>query len=224
LKQEDWQTIIRKGAVSSGLDLDPVHVDGFYRHMHEMLHWNRKFNLTAITDPEDIAVKHFLDAIAPAGKIPAGARILDVGTGAGFPGLPLKVLRPTSFVTLIDSSRKKINFLRHVIRILELDQVEAVQVRIEELVKDLPGQPPYDIIVSRAFTGAAVLTGLLEPLLVNGAVLMLWKGPAIADEIRALQELIPRPGTELAIEVHPYRLGPAAIGRNLICVKSNPRN
>jgi 16S rRNA (guanine527-N7)-methyltransferase len=224
LKSEDWHKIIQGGAAFNGLDLDPTHVHCFYRHMREMLQWNRKFNLTAITDPEDIAIKHFLDAVAPADKIPARARILDVGTGAGFPGLPLKVMRPASFLTLIDSSRKKVNFLRHVIRKLELDQVEAVQVRIEELVKDPPADSPFDVIVSRAFTSASALTGLLGPLLADGAVLMLWKGPEIEQEIRDLQKLSSRTGADLVVEVHPYRLGPAAISRNLICVKSNAAN
>ncbi|MBL0715907.1 MAG: 16S rRNA (guanine(527)-N(7))-methyltransferase RsmG [Desulfosarcina sp.] len=186
--------------------------------MCEMRHWNRRINLTAITNPEDIAIKHFLDAIAPIAAIPEEARIVDIGSGAGFPGLPIKVVRSLSHLTLVDSSRKKTNFLRHVIRQLKLDQVHTVQVRIEDFVCDPPVGEHFDIIVSRAFTDVTALTRMVMPLLKKGGKLMMWKGPHIEKEIRALnalQEILP---DALVVKIHQYRLPIINVGRNLISV------
>lgn len=187
--------------------------------MCELRHWNRKINLTAITRPEDIAIKHFLDAIAPAEQIPDAARILDIGSGAGFPGLPLKIIRPSTDLTLIDRSRKKINFLRHVIRQLGLDQAYAFQTRIEDFTAANAGAPAFDVIVSRAFTKAAALTRIVMPLIEKAGVLLLWKGPDIADEIRELEMLPECLEKVLVVNVHAYRLPMTHAARNLISVK-----
>ena len=186
--------------------------------MGEMLHWNRKFNLTAITRPEDIVIKHFLDAIAPLDRIPPGGRILDIGTGAGFPGIPIKILRPADPMTLIDSSRKKTNFVRHLIRQLDLAQAQALQARIEAFVAGLSAETHYEIIVSRAVTDAVALTRLVMPLLYKGGALWLWKGPHIEDEIRALEALPEARQGILRTQVHAYHLPLVGTGRNLICI------
>ena len=219
LDHDEWLEIIRQGAAAIGLDLSPFQLGCFYRHMVEMRNWNRRINLTAITNPREIAVKHFLDSIVPSGLVPEKARIVDIGSGAGFPGLPLKVLRPLSHVTLIDSARKRINFLRHVLRQIDLDQVEAIQVRIEELAQNDKARSGFDVIVSRAFTNAAALTRTVMPWLKNGGTLLLWKGPDIESERRDLEMLPEALDKDLIIEIHPYCLPLTGTARNLIAVK-----
>ena len=212
-----WSVIIQQGAEDLGCHLSPSQVRAFYRHMRELRRWNRTINLTAITRPEEIAIKHFLDSIAPAEQIPAASRILDVGSGAGFPGLPLKIIRPASQLTLIDSSRKKINFLQQVIRQLGLAHADARHTRIEDFNPDGAHSARFDVIVSRAFTKAATLVRLAMPLVAKSGALLLWKGPHIEDEIRELQTIPELPGWE--IQVYSYRLPQSQGERNLIAVK-----
>ncbi len=219
MKYADWQAILQKGALALGLHLTSAQSRCFYEHMREMQHWNRRINLTAITDPEDIAVKHFLDAIAPGDRIPDQIRLLDIGSGAGFPGLPLKVLRPQSQLTLVDSARKKISFLRHVIRRLELIHVEVHHGRIEAFAAGQGADAQFDIIVSRAFARAADLVRMVVPLLHGGTSLLMWKGPDIQDELRELQMLPESLQAPLAIEVFPYRLPLVNAGRHLLAVR-----
>ena len=219
MEYADWQKILQKGAMALGLDLTPAQSRCFYEHMREMRHWNRRINLTAITDPEAIAVKHFLDAIAPADRIPDRIRLLDIGSGAGFPGLPLKVMRPRSQVTLVDSARKRVNFLRHVIRRLALDRVEVYHGRIEAFTENHRRDARFDVIVSRAFTRATDIARTMMPMLQGGATLMLWKGPDVHDEHRDLQMLSASLKAPLAIDVFPYRLPLVNAGRHLITVR-----
>ncbi len=219
LNYDEWQATLLSGAAFLGLALTPSQIRLFYRHMCEMRHWNRRINLTAITDPTEIGVKHFLDAVVPAGRIPDQARILDVGSGAGFPGLPLKVIRPLSQVTLIDSARKRINFLRHVIRQLALENVDAHQARIEDWMSGDAAGAPFDLIVSRAFTSTAELTRVVMPQLRQGATLLLWKGPNIKAELRDLATLAATREGTLNVETIAYRLPEVNAGRNLIAVK-----
>jgi 16S rRNA (guanine527-N7)-methyltransferase len=119
-------------------------------------------------------------------------------------------------MTLIDSSRKKTNFVRHLIRELDLAQAQARQVRIEAFVAGLSAETPYDVIVSRAVTDAAALTRLVMPLLRKGGALWLWKGPHIEDEIRALEALPEARQGILRTQVHAYQLPLVGTGRNLI--------
>jgi 16S rRNA (guanine527-N7)-methyltransferase len=187
--------------------------------MHELLIWNRKINLTAITRPEDIAVKHFIDAIAPVDMIPNAARILDIGSGAGFPGLPLKIMRPDVDVTLIDSSRKKTSFMQHVIRQIGIDHARALQTRIEDFSGNDSEALAFDVIVSRAFTKAAALVRLAMPFIEKAGVLLIWKGPNIEDECYALKTIPEFKAKGLVINIQPYRLPLVQGERNLVSVK-----
>jgi 16S rRNA (guanine527-N7)-methyltransferase len=216
---DEWSEIIRQGAKDLGCQLYPSQIRLFYRYMQELQAWNRKINLTAITRPEDIAVKHFIDAIAPVEQIPDAARILDIGSGAGFPGLPLKIIRPASHLTLIDSSRKKINFLQHVIRQIGIDQARALQTRIENFSGLGPEALPFDFIVSRAFAKAAPLVRLAMPYIEKAGVLLLWKGPNIEEECRELKAIPEFKAKGLVISIQPYRLPLAQGERNLVSVK-----
>ncbi|MDJ0721740.1 MAG: 16S rRNA (guanine(527)-N(7))-methyltransferase RsmG [Desulfobacterales bacterium] len=221
MRKADWQALLEDGAATLGLHLNASASHRFYLHMCEMRHWNRRINLTSINDPEEIAIKHFLDALAPSAQIPDQARILDVGSGAGFPGIPLKVIRPGGHLTMIDSARKRVNFLRHVIRQLKLDRVTVQHGRIETFARIPDHARQFDIVVSRAFTSAADLTRMVLPLLQGEAALMIWKGPDVRGEIDSLTALSDTLAVSLSIDTHAYRLPSMNMDRHLISVRVN---
>ena len=126
-----WRDLLYEGAKQLDIQIDKRNIDKFATYALELLKWNQKTNLTAITDPVEVAVKHFLDSIVPVKIIPHQASLLDIGSGGGFPGIPLKISLPHLSVTLIDASRKKVSFLKHIIRILELGNIKALHIRSE---------------------------------------------------------------------------------------------
>lgn len=185
----EWSQVIVDGAKAFGLDLEQRHLHLFTAHAGELLHWNKTTNLTTITDPFEVAVKHYVDSLAPARLISPGAALLDIGSGGGFPGIPLKVVMPSLAVTLIDASRKKVNFLKHVIRTLEMEGIQARHMRAE----DLPAAPAcvkrFDVIISRALTDLESFTRQGLPLLSEEGVMIALKGKVDPTELAKLETL-----------------------------------
>jgi 16S rRNA (guanine527-N7)-methyltransferase len=173
---DDWIDLLMTGAKELQVDMDYDQVVQFTRYAQILQQWNKKINLTSITDPMEIAVKHFLDSVAPSACIPQQGTLLDIGTGGGFPGVPLKILRPQQPMVLIDGVRKKINFVKQVMRELHLVNIEAIQVRAEDLPRHYTKTRQFDIIVSRALADVDVLFKLTAPLLKPEGRLVLYKG------------------------------------------------
>jgi 16S rRNA (guanine527-N7)-methyltransferase len=184
---KEWSDLVIEGAAALDIDLDTGQTRQFAVHAAELVRWNRKINLTAITDPFEIAVKHFLDSLPAARSIPGAASVLDLGSGGGFPGLPLKVLKPCLSITLIDASRKKVSFLKHVIRTLKLDHIEALHIRAEDLAEDPRYRNRFHVIISRAFSSLEFFHRLALPLLIEGGTILALKGSDDVDGIRTLQ-------------------------------------
>lgn len=174
---ERWLTLIRDAAAQLGISVRQKQAEQFSRHARWLMEWNRKINLTAITDPREVAIKHYLDAIAPLPYIPESGHLLDIGTGGGFPGIPLKILRPGQSMTLIDSVRKKINFVRHVIRQMPLEGIEALHTRAETLADALLPDDQFDVIVCRALSDPHSALKWSQPLLAPGGKIVLYQGP-----------------------------------------------
>ncbi len=185
-----WKNLIDDGAKDFDVKIDREKKDQFGIHALELVKWNRKINLTAITDPLEIAVKHFLDSIAPAPIIPPDASLLDIGSGGGFPGIPLKILMPSLSVTLIDASRKKVSFLKHVIRTLKLENIEALYVRAEDLARDSAFANNYDVIISRALSSMDTFVLMALPLLAKDGIIIVMKGKTSEEEIESVYSLI----------------------------------
>jgi 16S rRNA (guanine527-N7)-methyltransferase len=184
---KEWSDLIIDGAATFDIVLDQSHTDQFAIHAAELVKWNQKTNLTAITDPLEVAVKHFLDSLPAVKFIPMDVTLLDIGSGGGFPGLPLKVLMPSLSVTLIDASRKKVSFLKHVIRTLKLDNIEALHMRAEDLANDPLYLDRFNVIVSRAVSSLKLFCRLALPLLVEDGVMIALKGGSVNDEVNDLQ-------------------------------------
>jgi len=180
----EWENIIISGAKVFDVNVGLREARQFSIHAGELLKWNLKINLTTITDPFEVAIKHFLDSIVPACIIPADASMLDIGSGGGFPGIPLKVVIPTLSVSLLDSSRKKITFLKHVIRTIGLGDIEALQGRAEELAGSTK---MFDVIICRAFSSLEMFVGLALPLLAPNGIIISLKGKINPEEIEAVR-------------------------------------
>ena len=178
---EEWRTLVEQGAAQLGVIVHHQQTEQFSRHARWLMEWNRKINLTAITDPREVAIKHFVDAIAPLEHIPDSGHLLDMGTGGGFPGIPLKIMRPGQPMTLIDSVRKKVNFVRYVIHQLELAGIEALHTRAEALA-DGPKGGQFDIIVCRALSDLRTALALARPLLAPGGKMIFYQGPSTGDD------------------------------------------
>jgi 16S rRNA (guanine527-N7)-methyltransferase len=184
----DWSNFLTNQAKIIEIQLDHTQNHLFAIHAIELIKWNHKINITTITDPVEVASNHFLDSLVPARFIPPEAAMLDIGSGGGFPGIPLKVILPKLSVTLIDASRKKTSFLKHVIRTLKLENIEALHMRAE----DLAIQPRYinrfDVIISRALSSLDAFVLLALPLLKNRGVIIALKGEIDKSELNDLQD------------------------------------
>lgn len=206
----EWNRLIIDGAAALGVALQADHVRLFARHAAALLEWNAVTNLTAITAPERVALHHFLDSLAAVRLIGPGSEVLDVGSGGGFPGLPLHIVIDRLQTTLIDASRKKVSFLRHVLRELALSGIQAQHLRVEEMVRKTAGLKCYDVITSRAFSAVEPLVHAVWPLLRPEGRLIAFKGDIDTTEMNALQAALA--GEELGEPITLKRLGYALPG------------
>lgn len=156
-----------------GISLSPTQVNVFEVYQRELVDWNARYNLTAIRDEEGIRIKHFLDSLTCLKVInKPPKRLIDVGTGGGFPGIPLKILMPGMQLTLVESVGKKVKFCQHIVDTLKLENVQVLQQRAEELGQDPAHREQYDWAVARAVANLPILAEYLLPLVrVNGAML-----------------------------------------------------
>ena len=221
-----WGALIIEGARAFGLVLDQRQVSGFAAHASELIKWNKKFNLTTITDPRDMALKHYLDSIAPAKRIPAFSTLLDIGSGGGFPGIPLKIICPSLKLTLIDGSRKKINFLKHTLRSLDFNDVEALQVRAEHLVGNHDFVSAFDVITGRALSSLDAFVKTALPLLADEGLIIAWRGKVEQSEIDALQsDVLEKMNTDryarrsYSLELETYKLPIIEAIRSLLTIR-----
>lgn len=164
------------------IDIAREEISILYNYMNLLLEYNKKINLTAITDEEEIIKKHFIDSLTISNLIEDNYNVIDVGTGAGFPGIPLAITR-NIHVTLLDSLNKRINFLNEVKIKLSLENVNAVHDRAEELARNNDYREKYDAATSRAVAPMNVLLEYLLPFVRIGGICICMKGPNVADEI-----------------------------------------
>jgi 16S rRNA (guanine527-N7)-methyltransferase len=178
--------LLIEGAKTFGIDLDEKAIQAFETYLKELLKWNQKINLTAIRSEKGILLKHFLDSLSVHPYLPKHSSILDIGSGAGFPGIPLRIIQPTLEITLIDSTRKKVDFQRHIIRRLGLKKTEAIHGRVQDrgILQSLQGR--FDITLSRAFSDLRTFLFLSYPFLKQKGTVIAMKGEIDPNEIRLL--------------------------------------
>lgn len=168
-----------------GLELSNAQLEAFAVYERELLAWNARFNLTAIRDPQGIRIKHFLDSLSCVLAWEAGPpeTLVDVGTGAGLPGLPLKILYPHLRLTLVESINKKAGFCRHMVETLGLREVSVVTARVEDLGRLPEHRERYDWAVARAVASLPVLCEYLLPLVRVGGAMLAQKGESGPEEL-----------------------------------------
>jgi len=210
---EQWKKLVEEGAGTLDIHIERKITDQFSIHAVELIKWNRKINLTTISDPVEVAVKHFLDSIISVRIIPEYSRLLDMGSGGGFPGIPLKILIPSLSVTLIDASRKKISFLKHVIRDLKLVRIDARQIKAGELTKEKTVDNCFDVIICRAFSRLDKIILQALPLLAKDGIIIAMKGNLSKSEIKTAGKY------KSSWSVVKYKLPFLELERSLIIIK-----
>lgn len=203
---------VAQEAQSMGLQLTAGEIDSFVLYAAELKKWNSKVNLTAITKDKEIAIKHFVDSLSLAPYLTASDRLLDIGSGAGLPVIPLKIIRPDIPMVSVDAVAKKIHFQRHIIRLLNLQNMEAVHARVEELHKIYSHS--FSIITSRAFTRLDRFVSLAAPLLSEGGTLIAMKGEQAEGEIADRDEMVHAGGFSVE-SIHRYTL-PQGMGERVL--------
>ena len=168
MEKKDWIQELERKAKKMKIELSNQQLEQFYLYMNLLLEWNEKINLTAITDPKEIILKHFIDSITIATYLKNAQSILDIGTGAGFPGIPLAILENSKDFILMDSLNKRIIFLQEVIQKLTLTRVQAIHGRAEELGKEKEHREHYDLVTSRAVAKLNILLEYMLPFIKMG--------------------------------------------------------
>ena len=184
--------------------------------MKLLVEWNEKINLTAITEPKEVILKHFVDCITILKYIPKDAKIVDVGTGAGFPGIPLNIMESRPNYTLVDSLNKRINFLNEMIDELELENINTVHSRIEDFAKN--NKESYDVATSRAVASLNVLLEYLLPLVKVGGICICMKGSNIQEEVQNSKKALEVLGGKIE-SIEEIVLPDSDITRNIIVVR-----
>jgi len=203
-------------ATNMGLVLTDENLLAFKSFAAELLKWNSKVNLTSITDENEIVIKHFIDCLHLAPHVLREDILLDIGSGGGLPVIPLKIVRPDTMMVSVDAVGKKINFQRHVIRLLGLKKIEALHARIEDLDKTHAGK--FSLITSRAFTRLDNFVSLASPLLAADGRIIAMKGLGADDEISESSEVLRLLGFSITSQ-HAYKLPNNMGTRALVVMK-----
>jgi 16S rRNA (guanine527-N7)-methyltransferase len=209
---------LQKSVRAFHLELDARQIEAFEIFYRELIDWNTRVNLTAISDREQVIVKHFMDSLSLATVLhpTASASLVDIGAGAGFPGIPLKIAFPALQLTLLEATRKKVEFLNHVIARLGLPDTRAVQARAEDWGKDPAHRERFDYAVARAVADLPVLLEYALPLVRVGGAFIAQKGIAVQPEIERAEPALRLLGGRVR-EVVPVQL-PGLEPRHLVVV------
>lgn len=212
--------IFAKGLMDLKFKIDNNIVEKFSIYSSLLVEWNEKMNLTAVTDPSEISIKHFLDSIAPLSVLDLreNSKIIDVGTGAGFPGVPIKIMRSDIDLTLLDSLNKRINFLKEVSEKICIKKISFVHGRAEDLGKDKEYREKYDYAVSRAVANLKVLSEYCIPFLKLGGIFAAFKQFEVQEEINESKSIIGNLGGKI-VDIKEIKIPQSEIMRKIIIIE-----
>lgn len=218
MKIEEFSELFKFYLKDLKMEFNEEQIEKFYKYMNLLIEWNEKINLTAIIKPEEIILKHFVDCLTISKYIEKNSKLIDVGTGAGFPGIPLKIYRKDLKITLVDSLNKRLNFLREVINQLDLESVEIIHSRAEELGRDCDYREKFDIATSRAVANLSTLSEYLLPFVRVGGNCICMKGADVDEEIKTAKNAIEVLGGKI-VEKDVFNLPESNLGRSIIIIE-----
>jgi 16S rRNA (guanine527-N7)-methyltransferase len=210
---------VAAAAAAIGVTLEPDQIVLFLAYLDTISIWNEKINLVSIKSSRDIPIKHFADSLVPLQFLPdPSARLLDIGSGGGFPGIPLKIASPSLQVTLLEASRRRSSFLKHVVRTLHLQKVEVVNRRVESCLKTEAFRQGFDVVISRAVFKLSELMNYAGYFLADQGLLIAMKGPEVRDEV-ADAEPARVSASLVRIASHDFRLPVTGDPRKILIYK-----
>ena len=218
MEKEEFSNKLKDSMKKINIEITEKQVDDFYNYMNLLLEWNEKINLTAITEENDIILKHFVDCGTILKYIKDNSSIIDIGTGAGFPGIPLKILNNSLKITLMDSLNKRIIFLNNVIDELKLSNIEAIHARAEELARNKNYREKYDISTSRAVANLSTLSEYMLPFVKKDGIAISMKGSNIDEELNNSKKAIKILGGKIE-KIDNFNLVETDNLRNIIIIR-----
>ena len=220
MQKEKFIEIMQEKLKKLEIHFSMEQTEQFFEYMKLLIEWNEKINLTAITEPEEIITKHFIDSLTILKYIKNDYKVVDVGTGAGFPGIPLCIMNPTIKMTLVDSLNKRLIFLQEVVNTLKLKNIEIVHARAEELGQNIKYRETFDVATSRAVANLSTLSEYLIPLVkINGKIISM-KASNAKQEIDEAQNAIQILGGQIE-SIEEFNLPESDIGRTVIIINKN---
>ena len=220
MEKKRFEEEMSKKSKILGVRFSVEQIEQFYKYMNLLIEWNEKMNLTAITEPKEIILKHFIDSITILKYIDDNSKLVDVGTGAGFPGVPLSIMNPTLKITLVDSLNKRLIFLQEVVKDLNLKNIEIVHARAEEFGQNKNYREKFDIATSRAVANLATLSEYIVPLVKIGGKIISMKASNAKEEINDAQKAIEVLGGKIE-KIEEFDLPESDIGRTIIIIDKN---
>ena len=221
--RDNGRKLLKEGLSKLNLEISDKQIDQFMRYYELLLEWNSVMNLTAITEFEDVISKHFIDSISITNILNiSNQKIIDIGTGAGFPGIPLKIMFPEIEITLLDSLNKRVNFLNHIIDELSLDKIEAIHGRAEDIAHNEDYRENYDIALSRAVARLPILLEYCIPFVKENGYFISYKSENVDEEIELSKKALETLASEF-IDSKKYKLKDSENERYLVMIRKNDK-
>ena len=218
--ETEQKNLLQEAAEKLGINLSEEAKIQFEKYLEELLEWNKVMNLTAITEPKEVVTKHFIDSrsLLSYGNLPQSAKVADVGSGAGFPGIPLKINREDISLTCLDSLNKRITFLKELCKKLGLSGVECIHARAEEAGRQPELREQYDVVTARAVANMKLLAEYCLPLVKPGGIFYAMKGPDAFQEAKGAERAVKLLGGEIK-EIKEFTLPMTDMHRTIIIIK-----
>jgi 16S rRNA (guanine527-N7)-methyltransferase len=215
----EYFDILNKASNNEGLEYNEKKHGQFMRYKDLIKEWNEKVNLTAIKEDEEIVKKHFIDSmkVFKFDKLKDAKSVIDIGTGGGFPGIPMKIMKPEINIVLLDSLNKRIKFLNEVIKELNLEGIKAIHGRAEDFAQEVEYRGKFDVAVSRAVANLTVLSEFCIPYVKVGGYFVAMKGPAVEEEIKQSKNAIRMLGGRVE-HIEKVQIEDSDLNHNLVII------
>lgn len=217
MERKEFEKVFSKMMEENNLNVTEKQINNFYDYMIGILDWNTKINLTAITEENMFIVKHFIDSLTINKYIENAEYLIDIGTGAGFPGIPLKIMNENIKVTLIDSVNKKLNVIRDLSGKMNIDKLEIIHTRAEELAQDSKYREMYDVATTRAVSNLSTIAEYMLPFVKVNGIAICMKGPNFKEELEDAKRAIEVLGGKIE-KIESINVG-EELERNIIIIK-----